>query len=84
VVPLRLPLDACFAVLSESDLFLGIDSCHLHAADLFRIPAVGLFGPTTARRWGVRFPPHWHFQGNGSTDAIGPGEVADALGRLAR
>lgn len=82
VVALHLPLDACFAVLSEADLFLGIDSCHLHAADLFRIPSVGLFGPTTARRWGVKFPPHWHFQGNGSTDVIQAGEVCDALARL--
>jgi ADP-heptose:LPS heptosyltransferase len=55
-----LPLPYAFALLQESDLFLGADSCMLHAADLFRIPGVGLFGPTEPRRWGFRFSPHRH------------------------
>ena len=41
-------------VLQSSDIFLGIDSCMLHAADLNNTPAVGLFGPTRFERWGLR------------------------------
>jgi len=38
-----------------ANLFLGIDSCFLHAADLYRTPAVGLFGKTDPVDWGFRF-----------------------------
>ena len=38
-----------------ANLFLGIDSCFLHAADLYRTPAVGLFGTTSPVDWGFRF-----------------------------
>jgi ADP-heptose:LPS heptosyltransferase len=79
-----MPLDACFAVLRECDLFLGIDSCHIHAADLFRVPGVGLFGPTTYRRWGYRFTEHRHIQGQGRMDAISVAEVSGALHNMAR
>ncbi|MFL9992910.1 hypothetical protein PQR34_18590 [Paraburkholderia sediminicola] len=85
LLPVRLPLDASFGVLRDSDLFLGIDSCHLHAADLFRVQGVGLFGPTTCHRWGFKFSNHQHIQGrNGSMDTIEVDEVCDALFRLAR
>jgi aspartyl/asparaginyl beta-hydroxylase (cupin superfamily) len=84
MVPLTLPLDVCFALLSKCDLFLGIDSCHIHAADLFRVPGVGLFGPTTSRRWGYRFTDHLHVQGLGSMDSIGVEEVGEALSTFAR
>ena len=49
------PLEPSMALVGLSDLFLGVDSCFLHAADLYRIPAVGLFGPTDPRIWGFRF-----------------------------
>lgn len=84
VLPLTLPLDACFALLRDSQLFLGIDSCHLHAADLFRVPGVGLFGPTNFRRWGFKFSNHRHIQGPGRMDEIGIDEVYEALRSLAR
>jgi ADP-heptose:LPS heptosyltransferase len=84
VVPVSLPLDASFALLRSCDLFLGIDSCHLHAADLFRVPGVGLFGPTTSRRWGFRFSNHTHVQGNGSMDAVEVADVCRAMQELAR
>jgi hypothetical protein len=84
LVSVALPLDTTFALLRECNLFLGIDSCHLHAADLFRIPGVGIFGPTTSRRWGYRFSPHHHFQGQGTTLTIGVEEVSAALLGLAR
>jgi ADP-heptose:LPS heptosyltransferase len=83
MLPLSLPLDACFAVLRDSDLFLGVDSCHLHAADLFRVPGVGLFGPTTCRRWGFKFSGCLQFQGRESTDTIEVDEVCRALYSLA-
>lgn len=50
-----LSLATTFALVSQADLFLGIDSCMLHAADLCRVSGVGLFGPTRAREWGFRF-----------------------------
>ena len=37
-----LPLLYAFGALKESDLFLGVDSCMLHAADLFHRRALGL------------------------------------------
>ena len=55
-----IPLAAAFAVIGSCDLFLGIDSCMLHAADLYRIPGVGLFGPTDPAQFGFRFAPHRH------------------------
>ena len=50
-------LEVVLAILRRTDLFLGIDSCFLHAADLFRLPGVGLFGPTDANKWGFRVSP---------------------------
>ncbi|SOX55063.1 hypothetical protein MAAFP003_3745, partial [Mycobacterium ahvazicum] len=61
IVPhLGLPLDLSMSMVAHADLFLGIDSCMLHAADLARVPGVGLFGPTRSLTWGFRFGPHRH------------------------
>jgi len=57
---LGLPLDLAMALVANADLFVGIDSCMLHAADLARVPGVGLFGPTRSAAWGFRFAPHRH------------------------
>lgn len=57
-----LPLNISLALVGISDLFLGVDSCMLHAADLFRIPAVGLFGPTDPAEFGVRVGLGLHLQ----------------------
>jgi len=57
---LGLPLDLAMGLVANADLFLGIDSCMLHGADLARVPGVGLFGPTRAGTWGFRFGPHRH------------------------
>jgi ADP-heptose:LPS heptosyltransferase len=81
---LSLSLETTFALLRDCDLFLGIDSCHLHAADLFRIPGVGLFGPTTCRRWGFRFSNHRHLQGGRTMDSLDSNDVYEALRSLAR
>jgi ADP-heptose:LPS heptosyltransferase len=63
-----------------ADLFLGVDSLFLHAADLFRVPSVGLFGPTACEEWGFRVTPTWrHISGHGSMDTIQREAVLDAL-----
>lgn len=55
-----LGLGAAFALTASADVFLGIDSCILHVADLCRTPGVGLFGATSSREWGFRFAAHRH------------------------
>lgn len=83
VVPyLGLPLDLAMGLVAEADLFLGIDSCMLHAADLARTPGVGLFGPTRAATWGFRFGPHRHVEGRTMAD-ITVDEVLSATLQLA-
>ena len=51
-------LPVAMALVGSADVFVGIDSVMLHAADFFRVPSVGLFGPTCWRRWGFRFARH--------------------------
>ncbi|MGD1344853.1 glycosyltransferase family 9 protein [Mycobacterium seoulense] len=57
---LGLPLDLTMGLVANADLFVGVDSSMLHAADLARVPGVGLFGPTRPATWGFRFAPHRH------------------------
>ncbi|MEG3973303.1 glycosyltransferase family 9 protein [Microcoleus sp. herbarium8] len=73
-----IPLGLSFALLSVADLFLGIDSCMLHAADLFRVPGVGIFGPTDPKEWGFRFAPHKHISSD-AIASIASEQVIDAL-----
>jgi ADP-heptose:LPS heptosyltransferase len=77
-----LPLPYAFSVLEKSDLFLGVDSCMLHAADLFRIPGVGLFGPTEAWQYGFRFAPHRHICDHRGVKHISEAAVLRALESL--
>jgi hypothetical protein len=78
--PVELPTS--LAVVGDSDLFLGIDSCMLHCADLHLVPGVGLFGPTDDSIWGFRFACHRHIRGNGTMNSISEGEVLSALESL--
>lgn len=79
VIPhLGLPLDLTVAMVGTSDVFLGIDSCMLHAADLAGVPGIGLFGPTRSDTWGFRFAPHRHIDRRVTAD-ITVEEVLDAL-----
>jgi ADP-heptose:LPS heptosyltransferase len=73
------PLATCFALVARSDLFLGVDSCMLHAADLCRIPSVGLFGPTRTIEWGLRFTSGVNLQGDCSMESISAEWVMKAL-----
>ncbi|WP_457813148.1 glycosyltransferase family 9 protein [Sinorhizobium meliloti] len=56
----ELPMRESMAIVAASDCFVGVDSCFLHAADLSRIPGVGIFGPTDVHEFGFRFAPHRH------------------------
>ncbi|NTY60708.1 glycosyltransferase family 9 protein [Mycolicibacterium sphagni] len=83
VIPcLGLPLDLAIGLVERADLFLGIDSCMLHAADLARVPGVGLFGPTRSAAWGFRFGPHRHLDMPSTAD-ITVADVVAALDELA-
>lgn len=79
---LGLPLDTTLALVGQSDFFIGVDSCMLHAADLYRIPGIGLFGPTDYREFGFRFSPHRHVSGGTSMEGIAVEVVLDALESL--
>ncbi len=83
-VTLRAPLTTVLGVIGLIDGFLGIDSCLLHAADLYEVPGIGLFGGTHSRRWGFRFSSHWHIQANESLEEITPESVQARLADLAR
>jgi ADP-heptose:LPS heptosyltransferase len=65
------PLRSALGLMAQADLFLGVDSMWLHAADLWRVPGVGIFGPTSWREFGFRFCSDGrHLQGVGTTDEI--------------
>lgn len=53
-----LPLEAVYALVARCALFIGVDSCLLHAADAFRIPSVALFGPSDPREFGLFWAAH--------------------------
>lgn len=73
-----LPLGLTFSIIGVADLFLGIDSCMLHIADLYRVPGVALFGPTEIWKWGYRFTAHRHLV-NEQIDSI---DVQDVVTQL--
>ena len=76
-----IPLPASFGLVAACDLFLGVDSCMLHLADLCRVPGVGLFGPTDPAEYGFRFAPHRHIRAARMEDIAVP-DVLDALESL--
>lgn len=71
-------LELTLAMLPRCDLFLGVDSCFLHAADLFRLPAVGLFGASPTQ-WGLRLSPRSRHVVGRSMDEIVPQRVLEDL-----
>jgi hypothetical protein len=72
-------LELTLALMAHVDLFLGIDSCFLHAADLYRIPGVALFGPTPAWEKGFRFSPRCRHVSASSMDGIDREDVLEGL-----
>lgn len=86
VVPCHgLPFFASAALVASADVFVGVDSCMLHVADLFRVPSVGLFGPTNPAEFGFRLTElHRYVTGNGDMDGIEAPEVISAVDSLER
>jgi ADP-heptose:LPS heptosyltransferase len=78
----EITLARSFAILNEADLFLGVDSCMLHLADLSRIPGVGLFGPTNPSVYGFRFGPHRHVYSGRAMADLSERDVLSALEEL--
>ena len=79
VVPAcEMPLSHALAIVSRAHFFVGVDSCFLHAADLFRVPGVALFGPTHPHEFGFRFAPARHVVG-AQMDAI---ETKDVIATI--
>lgn len=66
----RLPLRLAAYLVSKMSLFVGVDSCLLHVADISRVPGVGLFGPTNPDLFGFRFARSIHFR-SGLHDSVG-------------
>jgi len=76
-------LELTIAIVRHADAFLGVDSCFLHAADMFRVPGVGLYGPTDPARWGFRLSPVFRHVHARTMDAIRPEPVLEALEHVA-
>jgi hypothetical protein len=76
-------LDTSMCMLMSAHLFLGVDSCMLHLADLCRIPTVGLFGPTRQKEFGCWFAPHLHIDGQGTMEDVQVDDVVAGLNRMA-
>lgn len=77
-------LGSFLAFIAAADLFLGVDSFGLHAADLWQVPAVGLFGPTSPAEYGFRFSTNnCHVSGGGDLGNITVEQVVDAVTSIA-
>jgi ADP-heptose:LPS heptosyltransferase len=79
-----LPLADSLNLVSQADLFLGVDSCMLHAADFSRIPSVGLFGRTSAREFGFLAGPNITIQAESGMEEIEEEHVSRALESILR
>jgi ADP-heptose:LPS heptosyltransferase len=83
VVPCgSLDVATAMALVGRAELFVGVDSCFLHAADLYRVPGVGLFGPTEPREFGFRFGPHRHLRRHPTLGNLEAQEVFAAVSAL--
>jgi ADP-heptose:LPS heptosyltransferase len=54
----------------------------LHIADMFRVPAIGLFGPTSAHEWGIRFGPQRSIAGQPGMADIAIEQVLSEMTQL--
>jgi ADP-heptose:LPS heptosyltransferase len=81
----RVALPFFLALIARADIFIGVDSVGLHAADLWGVPAIGLFGPTRPEEWGFRFSGKGvHVDGRGSMRNISVEQVVSAFSLLPR
>ena len=81
VIPVgAVSLAEAIRLVAKADLFLGIDSCMLHVADLCRVPGVALFGPTRSEQFGYFLTDgSKNLQVDGALSDLPPREVAAAL-----
>lgn len=49
-----LPLAISISLVSKSDFFIGVDSCMLHIADIFKIPSIAIFMLPNFKEFGFR------------------------------
>lgn len=70
------------ALISLSDLFLGIDSCFLHYADLCKIPGVALIHEKSVKKFGFCFSKHLHLTAVDSLSEITVDQVMQAITSL--
>jgi hypothetical protein len=75
-------LELASYLISRMSLFVGVDSCFLHMADICRVPTVGLFGPADPTVWGCRFAPHLYVRATAMNE-IDAKAVAAAVRSLA-
>jgi ADP-heptose:LPS heptosyltransferase len=52
-----LPFDAFVEGISKARCVIGVDSGHVHLADGFGVPVIGLYGAVASRHWGA-----YHFR----------------------
>jgi ADP-heptose:LPS heptosyltransferase len=83
-LPFHESLETTLATLACADLFIGVDSCFLHAADALCLPGLALFGATDPASWGFRRSRAFaHVVAPaGRLDDLSPLAVALALGEL--
>lgn len=74
-----LSLEDAMCLVHYADCFLGVDSCMLHAADFGRVPAVGLFGVTSAAEFGFLVGPHVVIQSQSDVKDIEVDRVLAAM-----
>jgi ADP-heptose:LPS heptosyltransferase len=77
-----LSLQDALCLVHYADCFLGADSCMLHAADFGRVPAVGLFGATSAAEFGFLVGPHVVIQTQSDVKEIEVSTVLAAMDLL--
>ncbi|MBS7566948.1 hypothetical protein KHS38_21260 [Mucilaginibacter sp. Bleaf8] len=79
-----LPLEINLDLIKHAGVFIGIDSCFLHAADFFRIPSVGIFANEySSRRYGLALTQHHHvFSETTDINLVAPIDVYNAFSSL--
>jgi ADP-heptose:LPS heptosyltransferase len=77
-----LTLRRSMEVVADADLFVGIDSCMLHVADISRVPTVAVVGPGTEPGFDIRYTRHRVVRAPISLDELGPDPVTAALEAL--
>jgi ADP-heptose:LPS heptosyltransferase len=68
------------AVAARSRLFFGVDSCFLHAADMYGVPGVGVFRSTDPAEFGYLDTPSGVNYGTDTFSARSAAEVVNLLG----